>query len=388
MIGTRGAFLATWLLASGISAWTHGGERARDLGLAFGRYQPGANNAITDVAGVRVGHVTLNHGSGQLRPGHGPVRTGVTAIIPADGDVWLRKLMAGSFILNGNGEATGLMWLQESGTLETPIALTSTLSVSDVHRGLVDWMIKQHPDIGVTDDVVVPMVLECDDSALNDVQGRHVKPAHVLEALERAASGPVAEGSVGAGTGMMAYDFKGGVGTSSRVLDEEDGGYTLGVLINANHGERHTLRIGGHAVGEAITDLQPQMTEDGSIVVIVATDAPLLSRQLNRLAKRAMLGVARTGAIAHHWSGDLAIAFSTANRVEHYPDEPLMKLTVLSDAWLDDLFEAAADATEEAVVNALLAAETMEGRDGNTAYGLPHDRLKALLKDAAAAPRR
>ena len=338
-------------------------------------------NAITDVEGVRVGHVTLIEGKGNLIPGKGPVRTGVTAIIPAEGDYWYEKLPAGAFVLNGNGEATGLMWLKESGTLETPIALTNTHSVSDVHRGLIDWMVRLHPDIGVTDDVVVPVVFECDDSALNDIQGRHVTSEHVLEALRLAKSGPVEEGGVGAGTGMSAYEFKGGIGTASRVLPEDVGEYTVGVLVNANHGERHTLRIKGVAVGEKITDLKPKMREDGSIIVIVATDAPLLSRQLNRLAKRVMLGLARTGAIAHNWSGDVALAFSTANRIEHYPDEPLMEMTVLSDAWLDDLFEATADAGEEAVINALLAARTLDGRDGNVYHALPHDRLKVLLKD-------
>lgn len=350
------------------------------MGILIGKFEPGPNNAITDVAGVRVGHVTLEEGSGELKPGQGPVRTGVTGIIPADGDIWYEKCPAGSFVLNGNGEATGLMWLNESGTLETPIVLTNTLSVSDAHRGLVDWMIRLHSDIGIEDDTVVPVVLECDDSALNDVQGRHVKPEHVLQALDRAAGGPVTEGAVGAGTGMMAYEFKGGIGTASRVCMVDNGDYTVGVLVNANHGERHTLRILGHLVGEEITDLKPQMREDGSIIVIVATDAPLDSRQLARLAKRVMLGLARTGAIAHNWSGDVAVAFSTANRVEHYPDEPTAKVTLLSDAWIDELFEATADAGEEAVINAMLAAKTVVGRDGNTAHALPHDRLKAILK--------
>lgn len=355
-------------------------ERARDLGIKIGRYKPGKHNAITDVAGVRVGHITLNSGKGKLQPGEGPVRTGITVIMPAKGDIWYEKVNAGSFILNGNGEATGLMWIQESGTLETPIALTNTLSVSDVHRGLIDYMLKIHPDIGISDDTVVPVVLECDDSALNDIQGRHVKPEHVLEAIKRAKGGAVEEGAVGAGTGMMAYEFKGGIGTASRVVPEEVGGYTVGVLVNANHGERHTLRVDGHPVGNVIQDLRPIYREDGSIIVIVATNAPMDSRQLNRLSKRVMLGLARTGAIAHHWSGDVAISFSTANRIPHYPDEPLLTITVLSDAWLDDLFEATADAGEEAVINALLAARTTEGRDGNTAYALPHDRLKTILK--------
>lgn len=378
---TKRTLIAALLAAAGLlSCFTaSAAERARDLGIMIGKFKPGPNDAITDVAGVRVGHVTIERGNGKLQPGKGPVRTGVTAIIPADGDIWYEKLPAGAFVLNGNGEATGLMWLQESGTLETPIALTSTLSVSDVHRGMVDWMLKLHDDIGIDDDTVVPVVLECDDSALNDVQGRHIKPEHVLEALNRAAGGPVQEGAVGAGTGMMAYEFKGGIGTASRVCLVGHGDYTIGVLVNSNHGERHTFRILGHPVGELITDLKPKMREDGSIIVIVATDAPLDSRQLSRLAKRAMLGLARTGAIAHHWSGDVALAFSTANRIEHYPDEPLYEMTLLADSWMDELFEATADTCEEAVINSMLAAKTVVGRDGNTAYALPHDRLKAIL---------
>ncbi len=206
-----------------------------------------------------------------------------------------------------------------------------------------------------------------------------MKPEHVSQALDRALGGPVAEGGVGAGAGMMAYEFKGGIGTASRVCLKGNGDYTVGVLVNANHGERHSLRVLGSLVGEKITDLKPKLREDGSIIVIVATDAPLDPRQLSRVAKRAMLGVARTGAIAHNWSGDVAIAFSTANRIPHYPDAPLVELTLLSDAWIDEVFEAAADAAEEAVLNSMLAAKTVVGRDGNTAHALPHDRLKALL---------
>ncbi|MFH1724799.1 MAG: P1 family peptidase [Elusimicrobiota bacterium] len=361
--------------------------RARDLGIIIGRYPPGRLNAITDVRGVRVGHLTLVSGEGKLRPGKGPVRTGVTVIVPAEGDFWNLKVQAGSFVLNGNGSATGLMWIGESGNLEVPIALTNTLSVSDVHRGVIDWMLNKYPAVGVSDDTVVPVVLECDDSTLNDIRGRHVKPEHVLQALEKASSGPVPEGAVGAGTGMMAYEFKGGIGTASRLLPKKVGSYTVGVLVNANHGERHTLRVLGVPVGKEIKDLMPVERKDGSIILIAATDAPLTARQLNRVAKRVMLGLARTGAVAHHGSGDVAVAFSTANRIPHYPKEPLVELKVLSDAWLDDLFEAAEDAAEEAVLNALLAADTVVGRDGNTAYALPHDRLTSLLRERGALGR-
>lgn len=353
--------------------------RSRNLGIIIGRYPTGRYNAITDVRGVRVGQVTLWSGEGRLRPGRGPVRTGVTVIIPADGDLWRSKLAAGSFVLNGNGEAMGLMWLAESGVLETPVAFTNTLSVGAVQKALVDMMLETHPAIGVTDDTLTPVVMECDDSTLNDIRGQHVKTAHVRSALKAAASGPVAEGAVGAGTGMTTYEFKGGIGTASRVVPKKAGGYTVAVLLNANHGKRHLLRMGGAAVGAKITDLMPKENKDGSITVVVATDAPLDSRQLSRLAKRAMLGVCRTGGVATHGSGDVAVAFSTANRIPHYPKNPVYKFRLLSDFHIDPLFEAAADAAEEAVINAMLAARTVVGRDGNTVYALPHDRLKAIL---------
>lgn len=353
-------------------------ERARDMGIRIGIFEPGPLDAITDVKGVRVGHVTLKSGDGKLVPGEGPVRTGVTAIIPADGNVWESRLRAGSFVLNGNGEGTGLMYIQETGSLETPIALTNTLSVADVQKGLLEWLLKQNPGIGIAEDTALPVVFECDDSSLNDIQGFHVKPEHAIEALDMSSAGPVAEGAVGAGTGMITYEFKGGIGTASRKVPEI--GAMVGVLVNANHGDRRTLRIGGAAVGEEITDLLPLMHEDGSIVVIVATDAPLDPRQLSRLAKRAFLGVARTGAVAHHGSGDIALAFSTANRVPRDSDKPTIPGEFLSDDWIDGIFEATADAAEEAVINALLGAETTVGRDGNTAYALPHDRLKEILK--------
>lgn len=354
--------------------------RARDLGIVIGRHPAGRRNAITDVRGVRVGHTTLVRGHGRLVPGKGPVRTGVTVVIPAAGDVWKSKLMAGGFVLNGNGEAAGLMWVLESGVLETPIALTNTLSVGTVQKSLVDWMLRSHPRIGVDDDTLSPVVLECDDGGLNDIRGQHVEPAHVFAALRAARGGPVAEGGVGAGTGMMTYEFKGGIGTSSRRLSRRQGGYTVGVLLNANNGKRHLLRVKGACVGEAVTDLRPGKPQEGSIVVVVATDAPLDSRQLCRLARRAMLGVARTGAAAAHGSGDVAVAFATANRIPHYPKRPTYRARLLSDFHIDPLFEAAADAAEESVLNAMLAAKTVTGRDGNTVFALPQDRLLRLLR--------
>jgi len=355
-------------------------QRARELGIIIGRYTAGKHNAITDVKGVRVGHATLISGQGRLNPGKGPVRTGVTVIIPAEGDLWRAKLAAGCFVLNGNGEAMGLMWLAESGVLETPVAFTNTLSVGVVQKALIDVMLGKCPNIGVTDDTLTPVVMECDDSTLNDIRGQHIKPAHARAALKAAAPGPVEEGAVGAGTGMTTYEFKGGIGTASRVVPQKAGGYTVAVLLNANHGRRPLLRVNGVPVGAKITDLMPKERKDGSITVVVATDAPLDARQLSRLAKRAMLGVGRTGAVAAHGSGDVAVAFSTANRIPHNPKKPVFKFTLLSDFHIDPLFEAAADAAEEAVINAMLAARTTVGRDGNTVYALPHDRLKELLK--------
>ncbi|MEK7746016.1 MAG: P1 family peptidase [Elusimicrobiota bacterium] len=370
--------LAFFLLA--FSSPVFSAERARDLGILVGEYDTGRFDAITDVAGVKVGHATLLSGEGALEPGKGPVRTGVTVIVPASGDLWTSKVYAGSFVLNGNGEAAGLMWIQESGILETPIALTNTLSVGAVQKSLVDWMLKDRPRIGLDDDTLTPVVLECDDSSLNDIRGQHVKREHVYDAFMKASGGWVEEGGVGAGTGMISYEFKGGIGTSSRVLPKTSGGYTVGVLLNANHGLRSTLRVLGAPVGREITDLKPQFRKEGSIVVVLATDAPLDPRQLSRLAKRAMLGIARTGSVAYHGSGDVAIAFSTANRIPHHPDHRLLNLTLLSDFHLDELFEAAADAAEEAALNALLAGRLSVGRAGNTVHGLPHDRLKSALK--------
>lgn len=361
------------------------GPRSRDLGLRLGDFPAGPHDAITDVAGMRVGHATVSTGDGALVPGKGPARTGVTVLLP-DGDLWTAKLPAGAFVLNGNGEATGLMWISESGILETPIALTNTLSVGTVQKALVDWMLAGHPAVGVSDDTLTPVVLECDDSTLSDIRGQHVRPEHVRSALASAASGPVAEGAVGAGTGMVSFEFKGGIGTASRVVPVGAARYTVGVLLNANFGRRELLRVAGAPVGREIADLRPRLKQEGSVVVLLATDAPLESRQLSRLAKRAMLGLARAGAVAYHGSGDVAIAFSTANRIPHYPKEPVLELRVLSDFWLDDLFEAAADAAEESVLNALLAAKTTVGRDGNTVHALPLDRLKESLRRHAVVP--
>ena len=357
--------------------------RARQLGIVVGTYPTGPLNAITDVPGVKVGHTTLIAGEGALKAGIGPIRTGVTVVIPRD-DVWHQKVPAGSFVLNGTGEMTGLAWVAESGFLEYPIALTNTLNVPRVANGVMSWMISQYPEIGITDDTLTPVVAECDDGRLNDIQGRHVAEADVVNALDSAVGGPVKEGTVGAGTGMVSYGFKGGIGTASRTLPESEGGYTVGVLVNANHGRKPELVVSGVPVGRlydgsaAGPPPQPGQSE-GSIIIVVATDAPLDGRQLNRLAKRAALGLARTGSTARHGSGDFIIAFSTANVIPHYPQKRTYALTHLADTHLNPVITVTVEATEEAVINALTAATTVVGRDNNRVEAISLSRLRAIL---------
>lgn len=373
--------------------------RARDLGITLGRYSPGPWNAITDVAGVKVGHVTLIKGDGPLVPGEGPVRTGVTVVIPRD-DVWHKKVPAGAFVLNGTGEMTGLAWIAEAGFLEYPIALTNTLNVPRVANGVMSWMFKHNSEIGITDDTLTPVVAECDDSRLNDSRGRHVSEDDVVKALDEATSGPVAEGTVGAGTGMISYQFKGGIGTSSRRLSQKDGAYTIGVLVNANHGRRYELMIGGVPVGRLWTERKPdiestglgnneafatlskreQLGDQGSIIIVIATDAPVDSRQLQRLARRAALGLARTGATSHHGSGDFILAFSTANEIPHYPDVSTFPMMHIADTHLNPILAATVEATEEAIINALVTATTVVGRDGRRAEAISHDQLRDILR--------
>ncbi len=372
--------------------------RARALGLRLGQLEPGPLNAITDVPGVKVGQVTVMRGDGPLQPGQGPVRTGVTVVVPRE-DVWHKKVPAGAFVLNGTGEMTGLAWVAESGFLEYPIALTNTLNVPRVADGVISWMLRRYPEIGITDDTLTPVVAECDDGRLNDIQGRHVSEADVMQALDDATSGPVAEGTVGAGTGMISYGFKGGIGTASRRLPAATGGFTVGVLVNANHGRRPELVMGGVPVGQrydaaptqssGLPDPNPERLHaaregssgnaEGSIIVIIATDAPLDSRQLTRLGKRAALGLARTGSTARHGSGDFMLAFSTGNVIPHYPTEPIFSLAHLADTHLNAVITATVEATEEAVLNALTGATTVIGRDGFRAEAISIPRLRALL---------
>jgi D-aminopeptidase len=366
------------------------GMRARELGIVIGTLSPGPNNAITDVAGVRVGFTTLIEGEGPLITGRGPIRTGVTVVIPHEGNIWKEPLFAGSHRLNGNGEMTGLEWIKESGMLMSPIGLTNTHSVGVVRDALVAHAIANHNP----DDLfwALPVVAETYDGLLNDINGLHVKPEHVSQALKTASGGSVAEGNVGSGTGMICHGFKGGIGTASRVVSAASGDYTIGVLVQANHGRRERLRINGVPVGEAIASSEVPVPDvpasshqgGGSIIVIVATDAPLIPTQCARLAQRAGLGIARTGGVGEHWSGDLFLAFSTANRVlpasEYSETSPLtVPLTMLSNTYITKLFDAVVEATEEAIVNVLLAAETMTGRDGITAYRLPLDRMVSIM---------
>jgi L-aminopeptidase/D-esterase-like protein len=348
--------------------------RARDLGVPFDG-TPGAANAITDVTGVEIGHTTLIIGDGALKVGVGPVRTGVTAILPR-GKESADPVFAGWTSLNGNGEMTGTTWIEESGFLEGPVMLTNTSSVGLVRDAVVKYYTQRARQQQAW---LLPVVAETYDGYLSDTHGFHVKEKHVFEALDSARGGAVAEGNVGGGTGMTCFEFKGGIGTSSRKLDGKQGGYTVGVLVQANFGVRPQLQIAGVPVGKEITEGAYRTRESGSIIIVLATDAPLLPHQLKRLARRAALGLARTGSVAGNGSGDIFLAFSTANPGTARA-EGTAALTMLPNERVNPLFEATVQATEEAIVNALVAAETMTGRDGHKVIALPHDRLRDVLK--------
>jgi D-aminopeptidase len=376
--------------------------RARDLGIRVGRYKPGRWNAITDVAGVKVGHSTIIRGAaGPLVVGKGPVRTGVTAILPNPANVFQERVVGGGFILNGAGEVSGMTQLLEWGLIETPIFLTNTLSVGAVSDAAVTWMVERFPGIGGEHDVIIPLVGECDDSWLNDIAGRHVRREHVYEALSTATDGPVAEGSVGGGTGMITCDFKAGIGTSSRKLPEALGGYTVGVLVMSNFGVMRQLRVGGLPVGEVLEtryrSLPRRERNYGSIIAVIATDAPLATHQLNRLAKRAALGIGRVGSTAMHGSGEIVLAFSTANQVPRETRKMVYRMKILLDQRLDPLYEAVIEATEESILNALCMARDMDGASGNVSRALPLADVKELVarwaeerarQAAVPAPRR
>jgi D-aminopeptidase len=366
-------------------------QRLRDLGVTIGRMPAGAQNAITDVAGVRVGHATIVSGEGPLAVGEGPVRTGVTVIVPPEGDIGAEPLFAGYHVLNGNGEMTGLLWVKESGLLTSPIAITNTHSVGVVRDAIISYEIQRTRRLKVG--WSLPVVAETYDGWLNDINGMHVKPEHLWDALDAASDGPVAEGSVGGGTGMICHEFKGGIGTSSRALSEADGGWTVGVLVQANYGSRHLLRIDGVPVGELIpcsevpgfreerARLGQREPGDGSIIIVVATDAPLLPHQCERLAQRATIGLARVGGIGANSSGDIFLAFATGNRGLPAAEgrAPLIaSCRMVANNHMTPLFEACAEATEEAILNALCMATTTVGIEGRTMHALPLDRVKEI----------
>jgi D-aminopeptidase len=351
--------------------------RARDLGVPFDG-KPGPLNAITDVKGVEVGHTTLISGEGALKVGAGPVRTGVTAVLPRGKNI-KDQVFAGWFSLNGNGEMTGTTWVEESGFLDGPVMITNTHSVGVVRDAVIAWRVKHGPPDPDGYWWSLPVVAETWDGYLNDVNGFHVKPEHVFHALESAHSGAVEEGNVGGGTGMVCNEFKGGIGTASRVLNAKQGGYTVGVLVQCNYGSRDQLRIAGVPVGREIPEQRTRKDDVGSIIVVVATDAPLIPTQLKRLAKRVSLGLGRNGSYSGDGSGDIFIAFSTANPGAA-ATKGLQHLTMLPNDQIDPIFLATVQATEEAVVNAMIAAETMTGINNRIVIALPHDRLRGVLK--------
>lgn len=361
-------------------------SRVRDLGIAIGNMQTGKFNAITDVAGVKVGHTTLIEGEGPHIRGKGPVRTGVTVIFPHSGDTYMNRAPAAIEWLNGFGECLGAAVVNEFGFIIGPITLTSSFNVYRVADALQDWSISQHPEVGIESAGLICLVAECSDDVLNDVQGRHVHLEHVLNALEGARDGAVEEGAVGAGTGMELFGFKGGIGSSSRILPERLGGFVVGVLALTNFGVREQLVVAGVPVGRELMDWEPLRLErqnEGSCVITVATDAPLSPRQLKRIAKRSFLGMARTGGTARNGSGDLAIAYSTRNLIPRDPEAPLQTESAIPDfqeETINSLFQATVEATEEAILNSLFKADTMIGRDYNTVHGLPLAEVVAIMR--------
>jgi len=347
-------------------------KRAREIGIEIGVIAPGPLNAITDVEGVLVGHETIVEGDG--------VHTGVTVVLPRK-DVWDRLVPASAFVLNGNGQLTGMPWIEESELLGFPIVLTNSASVGQVYDAVIEYLFRRDPARRAG---LQAVVAECWDGTLNDIRRRAIRPEHVFRAIDGASGGAVAEGAVGAGVGMVSYGFKGGIGTSSRRMLPENGGYTVGALVLTNHGSREQLVVDGVPVGRAIRDLLPEIHEDSggggnSIIMVIATDAPLTARALQRLARRATLGLARTGSTAHASSGDIAVAFSTAHAFDRRGGA-ILEIRTLDPRELDPLFDAAAEATEEAIVNSLTMAETTTGFRGNRVHGIPLDRLLEALK--------
>jgi len=361
--------------------------RLRDLGVAIGRFATGPHNAITDVSGVRVGHVTHVEGEGELVPGKGPVRTGVTAVIPASGNMFTDRVFAHCYVLNGAGEVTGLSQVQEWGLLETPILLTGTLCVGRVVDATISWLGRKYPEIGRTYDVVLPVVGECDDSYMNDALGRHISEVDVFRVLDEASGGFVAEGCVGAGTGMQSFNFAGGIGTSSRKLTIAGRPATVGALVLSNFGELELMRVDGVPVGRLLASKfshLPKRPPAGSIIVLVATDVPLVPLQLSRICRRAALSLGRLGGYAANNSGEFVFAWSTSTRI---PRERLRKthsIHIVLDNEIDPLYEATVDVVEEAVLNAVCAGVHMTGHSGHVSIALPIDDVKqALLRHHA-----
>jgi len=348
--------------------------RARDIDISIGVLPPGPLNSLTDVPGVKVGHVSLIKGEGKLLLGKGPVRTGVTAILPHGGNIFTEKACAAAHIINGFGKSVGLPQIMELGNIETPIMLTNTLSTWTVADALVDHLSKQNPGVYSFN----PVVGECNDSALNDILGRHVRHEHVFQALQNASETNIEEGNVGAGVGMTGFGWKGGIGTASRSLPEDLGEFTLGALVLTNTGKAPDLSIDGIPIGHELTPNSHSQME-GSIMIIIATNAPLSTRQLGRVAKRAAFGLARTGAIAAHTSGDFVIAFSTGNLTSASGKQSATPNELVPEPRLSSLFRAAIEATEEAIINSLLRAETMVGRDNTTRIGIPIDRVMSTI---------
>jgi D-aminopeptidase len=358
--------------------------RIRDLGIKIGMFKPGRYNAITDVPGILIGHTTIIKGTGKLVPGKGPVRTGVTAILPKSGNIFYDRLSSGGFVLNGAGELSGLTQVMEWGLIETPILLTNTLSVGTCSHGLVKYMVEKYPGVGREYDVMIPLVGECDDSWLNDIAGRHVRTEHVYEAIENATSGHVEEGNVGGGTGMITCDLKGGIGTSSRKLPPEKGGYTIGVIVMSNFGRLLEFRLDGIPVGKLLAPKIKEYTirreSYGSIITVIATNAPLLSQQLNRLSKRAALGIGRVGSIAAHQSGEIVLAFSNANIFSRHSKRRTYTLSILSDEHMNPLYQAVIEATEEAILNALCMADDMSGINDHFSPALPLEEVRNIME--------
>lgn len=387
-MGKQAAVIPILVLAFAPSLWGAGPEkpRARDLGVPFDG-QPGPLNAITDVNGVEVGHKTLISGEGPLVIGQGPVRTGVTAILPRGKEV-PDPVFGAWFTLNGDGEMTGTTWLEESGELKGPIMITNTLSVGIVHHAVIRWGVRRYQEHPGPDRYrwlpALPVVAETWDGPLNDIMGQHVTEEDAFAALDNARGGPVPEGNVGGGTGMVCHQFKGGIGTASRSVEVEGKSYTVGVLVQCNYGTRRQLRVAGVPVGREIPDLMPtprrRDQDSGSIIVVVATDAPLLPHQLKRIARKVSLGLGRNGSTSGNGSGDIFVTFSTANREAARNRTGTATAEMLPNDKLDPLFTATVEATEEAIINAMVAAETMTGADGVTVYALPHDRLQQVLR--------